>query len=82
MTGDPVMGNATFDMFRMNGANLEQFTHYYVNASPSNSFLFDSISVSVVAAPEPSSWMLGLLAATLIVLRLSWKRLRPAGLGV
>ena len=75
MTPDPLpTATPSFDLFRMNGAPVATFTHTFNGGS----FLFNDLQVQVVAAPEPSSWMLGLLAACLIIFRLGWKRIRLA----
>ena len=74
MTPDPLpSATPAFDLYRMNGAPVATFTHTFVGGS----FLFNDLDVSVVAAPEPSSWALGLLASLLIIFRLGWKRIRP-----
>lgn len=72
--GDPL---ASFDLFRMNGDVVTTFTHFYGTPASTNRFLFNGLNVGVVAAPEPSSWMLGGLIALIILFRLGWKRFRP-----
>ena len=60
----------SFDLRLMNQAPVARFTHTYV----SGRYAFRQLDVSVIANPEPSSFLLGIVAAGLFLVRCLIKR--------
>ena len=60
----------SFDLAQMNGAPITVFTHRYLRGR----YSFRSVGVSVIVNPEPSGWMLGLMAFGLLIVPALRKR--------